>query len=1014
MAFHSRVLVGATLAPTLVLLGLATSPVMAQQSGLVLGNITDGRDGRPIAGAEVALQSTLHRTVSDAVGHFELTGVRSGNYTLVVRRAGYATRRYNSTVQDGATVNVTLEPIVLPIQNVTTAGFLEPTWPLGLPFASGRADGGQLQAPTGGSIMAALAGKIAGVHVLGTSGQLGSGMSLRLRAQPLGEGATPLPPLFIVDDIIQWGRTADELDIDPAEIESIEVLKGAASAALYGSRGANGVISIRTKRATAGLGETRIDYRMEAALDDVGRQMPLSRHHPYLLSPDGRSFVDSAGRSVSWAQRSLDPNRFADNEYPSPLFDNVRTLLPPTAGFRQSAALSRNSKNSALVLALKRVDQGGAMPGNDGLWRNQGRLNIDYMVGDRLIVALDGTHSQTWQDDMTSPFHVAQITPPIIDFARKGPDNQYVQVPDSGVFVVNPLWREQATTTISDMERSRVSARALYNPNPWLSLEGLYGYNRIHNEARTEFMQDPSRLNGEYIDGRYAFWEAAFGATVRRRVGALDLQSRVSGNVSRENFENVESAASRFLPDPQQTVFDSSFTRSEVRYRSFGLDMRADYADRFAIDGSVRRDRNNLWGPDAGWQLHYRAGAAYRIDAGRWFGPAANDLIVRYAVGAIESTTDVLPGISGPAPGSPSLRPPRTREHELGVAAVLLNRRLSMEAAYSRVSIRDQMVRFPLPPIYGYGTAAGNLGAETGQAFEATLQARLLNSRDLTIDLAAVADRTSNQITEWPRACYYGDYGYVCGGQQRGDVWGVRYLHSAAELPPWLRDRATEFQVNDEGYLVWVGSGNTIRDGNAKQLWNTFFEANGRRHYWGEPIFRLSDDGLNYVYSKLGSSLPELGYGFNTVLRWKVVSLLAEMRGQLGGHVYNRGKEELYRSLRHADVDQAGRSDELKKPVDYYYRLAGLSFMTERFVEDATYLKVGALSARFHLERQHLAGLFGSKAPRGITLGLTARNLFTATGYSGFDPEAGTPIRRMESLEYPPLRSLAATVDITF
>jgi hypothetical protein len=257
---------------------------------------------------------------------------------------------------------------------------------------------------------------------------------------------------------------------------------------------------------------------------------------------------------------------------------------------------------------------------------------------------------------------------------------------------------------------------------------------------------------------------------------------------------------------------------------------------------------------------------------------------------------------------------------------------------------------------------------------------------------------------------------YSCTGESRGDFWGQRLVQSADELPSWARDHASEFQVNDEGYLVWVGPGNNYTEGLSKGLWGTFAQYGPVTYRWGEP-FMLVDDNNVPVFEKLGTSLADLNFGLTPNVRWKGLSVYAELRGQIGGTVYNRAKQQLYGSEVHADLDQSGKPDELKKTTDYYargLRTGSNTRFVEPFIEDGDFLKVGALSARYRFNRAQLQSVLGSLAPQDFAIGVTGRNLFNFTGYSGYDPDTGRALSRVETLGYPQMRTLTATFDITF
>src|SRR5690606_12683233 len=142
--------------------------------------------------------------------------------------------------------------------------------------------------------------------------------------------------------------------------------------------------SITTKRGRdTPLGSTRINYRMELGQDFIGREMPLSADHHYRLTADGRSFADEDGNPVTWEDRTVDPNRrIMDRSYPGPTYDNIKALFRPDRYLSQNATLSQNNPNTTIFIALNRLDQRGAMAGNEGYWRNQGRISVDHRVGD--------------------------------------------------------------------------------------------------------------------------------------------------------------------------------------------------------------------------------------------------------------------------------------------------------------------------------------------------------------------------------------------------------------------------------------------------------------------------------------------------------------------------------------------------------------------------------------------------------------------------------------------------------
>jgi TonB-dependent SusC/RagA subfamily outer membrane receptor len=992
-----------TLAYFLILLSGSTSISVAQTRGTVTGTALDRSTGQPVSGAVVILRGTQFRTITSATGAFEFVGIPSATFAMVVRHPRfleYVRRDLVIQADQATTAEVQLDPIVLPLQELVASGTLDPAPALLQPFSVARLGARELQTSSGGSLMTALAGKIAGLSVLGQASTLGPGFSTQFRSNKQ-DGANPL---IVIDGVILGSTAEDDLDIDPAEVESIEVLKGPAATAVYGTRGEAGVIVIETMGGRRALpGETRVDYRMETTLERLGRFMPTSRYHSYLMNAAGTQTVDTTGAPVDWSHRVFDRNHpFADRPYPVPVYDNIQALFPPSHGFRQHATLSRNGEKAAVSLTLGRIDQGGAMIENDGFTENRARFGLDYHLGDRLAIQVDAFYNSVQHDPLViQPFVVAWIADPSISLTGKGPDGRYEDqdYPPYG----NPVRFEAETDDVGQHERTRGSTRARYSPSEWISFDAQFGYDRSDGESRARFDLIPTQ--SLFSDSVMKAYNGTLGATVRGNRGGLDWQARIGAGLAR--VERRASSGSGELPSQSQW--------SETDFRDYAFNAGADYDQRYFIDAAVRYDDVSNWGNSARWQTHYRAGIAYRISGEPWFSfPGVNDVILRYAWGALSGHS--VPGdlgILGVPVSGPPLERPRFSEHELGLTSVLLNERLSLALTYTRQSARDLI--HVVPTLQGgfFDTELRNAVGMNGSALEATLLARLVDHEDLAIDLAVVGSRITNQ-TNLNRSCLAeGELRpatYICDGEQRGDFWGRRFLKSGNELPTALASRASEFQVNDDGYLVWVGAGNSYRDGISKGLWGTSTVVNGQTYGWGLPILRL--DGTGSSFWHLGSSLPDFTYGFTTSARWKTLSATAELRGQLGGHVFNSARYQLLRFQRHGDIDQAGRLDELKKPISYFQELVRHQ-TAEPFIEDGTYLKLGALSARVNLARRHLARL-GTMAPAGITVGLTARNLLTLSGYSGLDPEAGSPLARIESGEYPSFRAFGLTIDIRY
>jgi hypothetical protein len=185
---------------------------------------------------------------------------------------------------------------------------------------------------------------------------------------------------------------------------------------------------------------------------------------------------------------------------------------------------------------------------------------------------------------------------------------------------------------------------------------------------------------------------------------------------------------------------------------------------------------------------------------------------------------------------------------------------------------------------------------------------------------------------------------------------------------------------------------------------------------WGRPIRLLNEDGTAKTV-RIGDSNPDFKWGISQSLQWRAFTLGALVDGQIGGQVYNNTKQRMYQYARHRDADQAGKPEGEKKPVAYYTSgTSGLyngNVNISWFVEDASFTKLREVSLRYRLDSKR----FGQLSRIGIdnaSLALIGRNLFLWTKYSGYDPEVGSAINRIDDFNYPTYRTLTASVEIQF
>jgi hypothetical protein len=240
-------------------------------------------------------------------------------------------------------------------------------------------------------------------------------------------------------------------------------------------------------------------------------------------------------------------------------------------------------------------------------------------------------------------------------------------------------------------------------------------------------------------------------------------------------------------------------------------------------------------------------------------------------------------------------------------------------------------------------------------------------------------------------------------------MYGDKFVSSHAELLNVPEDARDEFQVNDDGLVVWVGPDASWRDGR----WGTTTTINGVSYRWGMPIV-MTDTNRVPVLARIGDGNPDFHWGLSNSIQWKGLSVYGLIDAQVGGNVYNRTKQRMYQYFRSADVDQAGKPQERKKTVDYYFTLYNGNTVNNWFVEDGGFVKLRELSVKYRVPESFLTRIGAQRLARGISIGVIGRNLYTWTNYSGYDPEVGTTLTRIDDFIYPLYRTVTGSVEIEF
>jgi len=1063
-------------------------PGLSNAQSVISGTVTDDT-GEPLIGANVIIEALVVGGSTDVEGNYSFQ-VPSGNegqeYEIVARYIGYSDQVRPITIGSGImTEDFVLEIDLLQLDEVVVTGVSEATPRKKLAFTVSQVDSEDLILAPAANPIASLQGRVAGVSALAFSGAPGAAVGVRLR------GSTSInesnSPLYIVDGVVLGSST---IDIDALDVANIEIVKGAAASSLYGSRAQSGVINITTKRGTSiPLNQTRVTIRNEFGISSVTKSPQTNTSHDQQVDGSG-NFLDGSG-SINTCNPSeyclsngygpgivQDQNphgaAFFDNPYQGTLFNAFEEIFDPGNTWTNYVGISQNSSKTNFLASFTNVVEQGSIIELDGMQRRSFRVNLDHRIRQNLTLSSSVLYSQSTNDGLTgvpgsdaffNPFFGIMFTNPLVSLTAVDPQTEDLRIRADPLSVEeNPLYLLRNTQISRSRSRLLGNVRARWSPQQWIDVESSFSYDRGDRD-QDEFYDigfasvDPSAINSGRIERRNIVSEAInydLTVSLRKRFGNFTTRGQLKSQIEISDYfsefavgSNLVTVGLKDLSNVKQFCGEENcdtgirnfgnFTqtiRSEGYYATAGMD----YMDKYIADVLVRYDGSSLFGAEERWQPYYRGSLAWRV-AEESFWPdntPISELKLRASLGTAggrprfqaQYETLLLDDgqLSKSTLGNSFLKPELQTELELGLDVGVLDK-IFLELVYADTKVEDILLAVPLAGLYGFGSQWRNAGDLSTNTIEASVNANVINSRDMSIDLGFVFDRTRQEISRFESNPFLGgpeSLFFFRDGNIMGAMYGNEFIKDLSGLPTGVEPSL--FDINDDGYVVPVGSGNSYTSGagpdgvlgGEDDLWGTMVEAGENSYRWGIPI-KYYDEENETDRVRIGTGLPDFNLGFNSTFTYKGLQVFMLWGAQIGGDVYNFTKQWSYRDGRSADQDQGGKEEGMKKSTTYYEVLYDATAKNNHFVENATYLKLRELSVGYTFDRQKLSNIFGD-ALHSLSASIVGRNLITFTGYSGFDPEVGDDgnagwdptLYRVDNFSYPATRTLRAKLEIQF
>lgn len=1003
-----------------------STPVELNDSiSLLEGTIYD-ENGITMPGANVYIKETENGTITNIDGNFNLV-ISEEAKILVVRFVGY--QLYEQRIKGAKEFKIQLQLESIGLDEIVVSGVAGKTSTKKLTVTVAKIKADQLNEAPASSAATSLQGKIAGVKITQAYGTPGSGANIRLRGSTSITGNQA--PLILVDGNIFEGSLGD-VNVD--DIESIEVVKGAAAASLYGSKAGSGVVIITTKRGNdLKVGKTLVTVRNEFGTSNVSKTIDLAEHHSYQLSADYEDFsyytkykgvrYDDDGNIVR-GSRKLDVDHYADNEYGF-INDNQDNFFNPGNYYTNYISLANRNKKTNVFLSFENNKQEGVLFETEGYKRQNFRVNVDHRLNDKLKISTSNLLINAVSDNPGSndAFFDLMFLSPDVDLTEDNEDGTpYILKPDPWSLEENPLYplhyRERKST------RSTLLSNIIlnYDPLDWLNINAKYTNEKQWKHWTTYTPRGYLYSGGQYIDGsiykeEYSSDFQTFQATanVNKQFNEFTVKGKVSYLYEDKNYYDFSVTGREFLtaniPQLNNTNAEQSSMNSYegiVRAENiFGI-VDFDYKDRYLFSALYRKDGSSLFGENERWNDYYRVSAAYRLTEDIHI-PGFNELKLRAAFGTAgqrpgfsnqyETWNIVSGALQKSTLGNKNLKPSESEELELALDASLFHK-VNVQLSYSQTTTTDVFALAPLASHLGYPSQWQNVGDLSAWVYEATVEVFLIEKNDFKWKINFAFDHIRQQITKLNIPEYKTgplNAFLIKEGETLGSIYGYKWLTSLEEMEQQLQIGQTidQYMLNSDGYVIPVETEGTVNE--IPILWDK--DANG-----------VGD------LTRIGDGNSDFNLSFNTTFKWKDFSFYALLDWKHGGDVYNYTHQYTFRDNRAVEFDQFGKSDDQKKTIDYYATFYNHTAMNSYFIEDASYLKLRELSMYYSIPVAKLGNM--SQWISMLRLGVKGHNLYTITNYSGYDPEvaSGTDLSNFpfDNFGYPNYRTFTASLEIRF
>tara|TARA_R110002126_G_scaffold291651_2_gene454856 strand:- start:2113 stop:5451 length:3339 start_codon:yes stop_codon:yes gene_type:complete len=1001
-----------------------------KQDFTVTGTVQD-QSGQPLPGANILEKGTTNGTQTDFDGNFEIT-ISNADAILSVSYIGFSSKEIAVNGQNSITVS--LEESAAALDEIVVVGYgTQKKSDLTGSVSSLKSE--DLNPGANASVDQMMLGRAAGVQINQSSSAPGGGLSIRIR------GASSLnasnEPLYVVDGFpidnspnLTSGGAAEVSEnqspnnplnsLNPADIESIEILKDASATAIYGSRGANGVVMITTKKGKSG--KMRVTYDVYSGIQTVAKTIDVLNTSQYINAINDLS--QEQGNSPVFSEADI--SSIGNGNFWQ---DQVFRSAPITS---HNISVGGGDEKTSVYASVNYFDQEGVVK-NSGIKKYTGRINIDSKIGERAKIGLNFNTSLIKDNNNIDGIQTNENAGPIYSSLLYDPtepiynaDGTFSQ--SANLTVNNPV--TLITGILSLNESNRTFGSAYLNYDFTDNLSGKFNFGTDRQTSRRDIYNSTQTIRGGAANGianinvlersNYLFeytmnYQKAFnenhnltvlGGVTYQKFSLKNFYGNISGfpsdDIGTNNLELGDTNTDQLGSRAEENTLLSYLGR--VNYNLY---------NKFLLTGSIRADGSSRFGENNkfgyfpsfafGWKLNeeefipdlfsqLKLRASWGLTGNQEIGNYNSQLTFQSGPNVVLGNS-VLGSVIPSRKANDDLKWETTEQFNIGLDAAMLNGRISATLDYFSKNTKDLLFNLPLPLASGYASILSNVGEVQNKGFEVLINTTNVITNDFKWDTSLNFAAIKNKVVDLGRI----------ESIVTGNIMAVGNTAIIREGDPLA------------SYYGYVVTGIFQEDDDIANSAQPIAEP-------GHPIFEDRDgDGAITPADQtiIGSPFPDFTYGIQNSFSYKNFQLDVFFQGQEGAELININLiESLYpanfrrnRQSRTIIDRWTPQNPDAKWPSSVNPNAYGASKVNTLTVEDASYFRLKNVQLSYKVPVDNIDFL------NSMRVYVTGQNLFTITDYGGFDPESnslGSSNVRVDYSSYPTARTYLLGLTASF